>query len=70
MASRHTDDLRPFAAGLARWYDEEMDPDTQEAFRKCGLGEDVRRLGFALIAGDDKDDARADASASAFATVE
>ena len=38
MASRHTDDLRPFAAGLARWYDEEMDPDTQEAFRKCGLG--------------------------------
>ncbi len=57
MHSGRTDDLRATAAGLARWYDEEMDPDTQAAFRACDLGADLRRLGFALDAPGEVDEA-------------
>ncbi len=53
------DELRAVAAGLARWYREEMPADEQAAFHQSELGADVRRVGIALEppAEESRDDA-------------
>lgn len=56
MERRTHDELRTFAAALARWRREEMDPDTQDAFRASGLGDEVTRLGFALDEPEEADE--------------
>ena len=42
------DELRAVAAGLARWYREEMTADEQSAFHRSEIGADVRRVGIPL----------------------
>ena len=42
------DELRAVAAGLARWYREEMPADEQAVFHRSELADDVRRAGIAV----------------------
>ncbi|MAF09207.1 hypothetical protein CMK11_02050 [Candidatus Poribacteria bacterium] len=42
------DELRAVAAGLARWYLEEMPAEEQAAFVQSELGAEVRGVGFPL----------------------